>query len=169
MDGTVSCWGSDDLGVLGDGGSGFTPRSVPGPPLPAITGAVEIATGFFHGCAALVDGTIRCWGDNTYGQHGDGSTGQVGIVSVVGISGTFLGRGVAADNQFTCGRRGTGATACWGAGAQGQLGNAASTSSTNAVAVTGLASTIAVSAGNSAHACALDAGGSARCWGVERP
>jgi len=165
VDGTVSCWGSDDLGVLGDGGSGLTPRSVPGPPLPTITNAVEIATGFFHGCAALVDGTIRCWGDNTYGQHGDGSTGQVGIVSVVGINGTFLGRGVAAGNQFTCGRRGTSAAACWGAGAQGQLGNSASTSSTNAVAVTGLASTIAVSAGNSAHACALDAGGSARCWG----
>ena len=165
VEGAVSCWGSDDLGVLGDGGSGFTPRSVPGPPLPTITGAVEIATGFFHGCAALVDGTIRCWGDNTYGQHGDGSTGQVGIVSVVGINGTFLGRGVAAGNQFTCGRRGTGAAACWGAGAQGQLGDSVKASSTNPVTVTGLAGTIAVSAGNSAHACALDAGGAARCWG----
>src|SRR5262249_35685471 len=116
-------------------------------------------------CAMLAAGTIRCWGANGLGQHGDGNTNPAGVDQVIGIAGTFLARAVSAGAQFTCGRRGTGAVVCWGLGTQGQLGNSAGVSSPNPVAVTGLASAIAVSAGNGSHACALDAAGGAQCWG----
>jgi len=162
-DGTVSCWGSDTGGQLGDGGTGSV--SLPGPPVPGVTNAVEIAGGLKFTCALTVAGAIRCWGDNAFGQHGDGTNSPQGIDSVAGITGTFLGHGVTAGNQFTCGRRGSGAAACWGAGAQGQLGSSASVSSSNAVAVTGIANAIGLSAGHGSHACAIDAAGGARCWG----
>jgi len=163
VDGNAACWGRNDVGQLGFE-THFSDNLFPNT-VPALANVVEIAAGLKHTCAAIADGTIRCWGDNTYGQHGDGITGQVGVDSVVGIVGTFLGRGVTAGNQFPCGRRGSGASACWGAGAQGQLGDSASVSSPNPVAVTGLTNTIAVSAGNVAHACSLDAAGTAKCWG----
>src|SRR3954449_8392783 len=97
----------------------------------------EITGGLLHTCAASAGGDILCYGDNSYGQLGNGATGSVGIVPVTGINGTFLAHGVAAGNQFPCGRRGAGTSACWGAGTQGQLGDSASASSTNPVAVTG--------------------------------
>ena len=162
--GTVSCWGSDAGGQLGDGGNAPS-IPLPGPPVPGITDAVEITAGLKFTCALIVGGTVRCWGDNAFGQHGDGTNSPQGIDFVTDITGTFLGHGVTAGNQFTCGRRGSGASACWGAGTQGQLGDSANTSSSNPVAITGIANTIGLSAGHGSHACAIDATGVARCWG----
>jgi len=161
LDGSAACLGLSDAGQVNGliFGSIVTPLSVS-----TILNAVEITAGAKHTCAAIVDGTIRCWGDNTYGQHGDGITGQVGIDAVVGLNGTFLASGVAAGSQFTCGRRGIGAAACWGTGVQGQLGNSANASSPNPAAVTALTSALAVTTGGK-HACALDAAGVAKCWG----
>jgi cysteine-rich repeat protein len=34
---------------------------------------VQLATGGAHACALLTDGTVHCWGDNAYGQLGDGT------------------------------------------------------------------------------------------------
>jgi alpha-tubulin suppressor-like RCC1 family protein len=163
-DGSVSCAGQNDAMQLGHRNSGSEDFSVFSSLVPGVGNAVEIVAGNKHTCAAIVDGTLRCWGDNNYGQHGDGISGQVGTDSVIGIVGTFLGRGVAAGNQFPCGRRGTGAAACWGAGDAGQLGDSARVSSLNPVAVTGLTNAIAVTAGGT-HACAIDGTGRARCWG----
>ena len=161
--GAVQCWGLNALGQLGDGTT--TDHYAPGPVVSTVTNAIEIAAGNLHTCATIVDGTIRCWGDNTYGQLGNGTFSQVGIVSVSGIVGSFLGRGVTAGNQFTCARRGTGASACWGAGVQGQLGDSANVSSTSAAAVTGLTNPASFSAGNGAHACVANTKGGVECWG----
>jgi len=162
-DTTVSCWGRDDNAQLGDAGG--QDQSQPQPPVPTITNAVEIAAGQNFACALSATGSIRCWGDNSLGQHGNGNQLPSGVDSVQKINGTFLGRGVAAGNAFTCGRRGTAAAACWGAGAQGQLGDSANASSSNPAAVTGLTNAIAITAGGGAHACALNATGAAKCWG----
>ncbi len=162
-DGTVDCWGNDTAGQLGYAafyGSWESPH-----PASAVMNAVEIAAGAEHTCARIADGSIRCWGDNTYGQHGDGISGQTGTDSVVGVSGTFLGWGFTSGNQFTCGRRGNGAPACWGGGTQGQLGDTSNASSSNPAAVSAAANSIALAAG-SAHACALDASGAVSCWGA---
>src|SRR5213593_484201 len=72
-DGTVLCWGQNDLGQLGNGTVSPTvnapnpaPASVSG-----ITTAVAVAAGGWHTCALLQDGTVRCWGDNTWGELGN--------------------------------------------------------------------------------------------------
>jgi alpha-tubulin suppressor-like RCC1 family protein len=66
--GTVACWGANNRGQLGDGTYTMnrpTPVAVSG-----LTGAVAIAGGFAHTCAVVTGGTVKCWGDNYWGQLG---------------------------------------------------------------------------------------------------
>jgi alpha-tubulin suppressor-like RCC1 family protein len=69
---TVACWGDNRAHQLVNGTS--NPSSKP-TPLPGLVGVVELAVGGDSGCARLVtDGAVRCWGANTFGQLGDGTT-----------------------------------------------------------------------------------------------
>ena len=72
--GLVSCWGDDTFGQLGDGRRTDPRRQPVAARLPAP--ATSIAVGSFHTCAALTDGTVRCWGANSEGQLGDGTTAE---------------------------------------------------------------------------------------------
>src|SRR5439155_200263 len=79
QDGTVRCWGENDVGQLGNGTTDPSPGSPstfnPTPvTVSGITTAVAISAGGWHTCALLRDGTVQCWGQNTYGQLGDGAT-----------------------------------------------------------------------------------------------
>jgi alpha-tubulin suppressor-like RCC1 family protein len=163
VDGTASCWGNGANGANGDGTS--LGRTLPGPPVQGVADAVEIAAGNQFACAAIVDGTIRCWGDNQFGEHGNQTTAPSGTDSVIGIAGNALARGVTAGNRYTCGRRNNGDAACWGSGTHGQLGDSASTTSPAPVAVTSLSRVLGLSAGTGSHTCAVDTRGSIECWG----
>src|SRR5262249_35255005 len=68
--GMVSCWGA---GVaLGDGVGDN--RAVPGPVLGLGSAiAVRGASVASHFCAEMADHTVKCWGNNAYGQIGDGT------------------------------------------------------------------------------------------------
>ena len=79
-------------------------------------------TGGAHACALLQGGSIKCWGDNEYGQLGnadDGSTSSV-PVSVIGIDNASQ---IAAGDESTCALIAVGAVKCWGTNYDGQLGN----------------------------------------------
>jgi Regulator of chromosome condensation (RCC1) repeat len=83
--GHVECWGANGNGELGDGGISVysgTPVEVSG-----ITDATRVAAGAFHTCAVLSTGHIECWGNNGYGQLGNGTMGTVSDtpVEVTGI------------------------------------------------------------------------------------
>lgn len=53
---------------LGNGAAAAS--DTPGPVL-GITNAIDLAVGEVHACAALSDGTVRCWGENGRRQLGD--------------------------------------------------------------------------------------------------
>ena len=85
QDGSARCWGGNTSGGLGDGTlvDKWTPVPVSG-----LTGAVKIAGagGGYHSCSVLTNGSVRCWGENGYGQVGDGTnTMRLTPVPVVGL------------------------------------------------------------------------------------
>lgn len=110
-DGTVSCWGVNSVGQLG---YGKTTDAVTSTPVKAayVKGAVGVAAGGFHSCAALMDGTARCWGDNSNGELGDGS-GDASTIPVVvtGLTGVVS---IAAGESNTCAIITGGTVECWG-------------------------------------------------------
>lgn len=65
-DGTVQCWGSGPLGT-GSPASAGVPTPVVGPVV-----AAKVSGGNFHTCALVAGGAVKCWGDDFYGQLGDG-------------------------------------------------------------------------------------------------
>jgi alpha-tubulin suppressor-like RCC1 family protein len=75
--GHIKCWGSNQYGQLGQGdkenrGDEANEMGDDLPPVNMGTGktAIEVRTDQAHTCALLSDGTVRCWGQNTYGQVG---------------------------------------------------------------------------------------------------
>jgi alpha-tubulin suppressor-like RCC1 family protein len=70
--GTVACWGQNEFGQLGDGTTTNRTTPVPVVGLAAVTGLT--AGWWHHSCALTAGGTVRCWGTNEWGQHGDGTT-----------------------------------------------------------------------------------------------
>src|SRR5690348_8059745 len=66
-DGTLTCWGGNFEGQLGDGTT--TDRWTPITPL-ASGDVADVCTGFGHTCVATRAGTVRCWGDGAHGQLG---------------------------------------------------------------------------------------------------
>jgi alpha-tubulin suppressor-like RCC1 family protein/subtilisin family serine protease len=160
--GGVKCWGRNRFGQLGDGFP--TVFSTLKPVVGLEVGVAAIATGWLHSCALTVGGGVKCWGDNTYGQVGDGSTtDRLEPVDVAG-----LGSGVAAialGDFHSCALTGAGAVLCWGQNDQGQVGDGSTTNRSTPVAVVGLGSDAAAVAAGTAHSCAATTGGGARCWG----
>jgi alpha-tubulin suppressor-like RCC1 family protein len=86
-----------------------------------LAGARSLAVGAAHACAALADGTVRCWGANDAGQLGDGSL--VDRSTPVAVSGVTGARAVAVGAGHGCALTGDGRVLCWGGNAQGQLGD----------------------------------------------
>ena len=109
--GAVSCWGANADGELGDGTTTNRPTPVPVSGLSA--GVVAVAAGQKHTCALTSGGAVWCWGNNWYGQLGDGTTtGRPTPVPVSGLSSGVVA--LAAGMYHTCALTSGGAVVCWG-------------------------------------------------------
>lgn len=86
-DGTVSCWGGNDSGQLGFGTVGTTATFLP-TTVPGLTGVVALSAGGAHTCALGTDTRVRCWGANSVGQLGIGTTSAYAISPVAVKSAT---------------------------------------------------------------------------------
>ena len=157
--GGVKCWGSNTQGVVGDGT--YIDRASPVDVVGLTSGATAIAAGAFHTCAVTSAATVVCWGDNSYGQLGEGihSPSPVAIPFLNGV------RALAAGVRHTCALT-TEGIECWGDNTYGQLGDYSTTSSTTPVSVFGLpGSSVTAIASGSYHSCALRTTGAVECWG----
>jgi alpha-tubulin suppressor-like RCC1 family protein len=131
-DGTVRCWGWNAYGQLGDGTPGTYSASAVS--ASGIVDAVSVSAGYGHSCAALSDGSARCWGWNLHGQLGDGT--NVDRVTPVRVAPPAGVTRIAAGNIHTCAQLEDGAVRCWGSNRYGELGDG-SAWRTRAVRVTG--------------------------------
>ncbi len=124
---------------------------------------VAIARGNDHVCAVRDTGRVICWGSNTHGQLGDGTTTQRLLpVAVVGLTDAT---DVAAGENFTCALRSTGAVSCWGEGTFYRLGRStAGAAEPTPVDVPGVSGATQIDLGRF-HACARLATGAVTCWG----
>ena len=160
--GEALCWGRNDLGQLGDG-TVFT-RSLAVEVNGLAGRGVALAVGDFHSCAASENGDVMCWGVNNAGQLGDGTTlDRITPVAVSGLEGGVMA--LAAGRGHTCALMVDGGVMCWGANADGQLGDGTTEYKLTPVPVSGLESGVMALAAGSNHTCAAAANGEALCWG----
>jgi alpha-tubulin suppressor-like RCC1 family protein len=159
--GAVKCWGYNSYGQLGDGSA--EARSLPVQVVGLANGVTGIAAGYSHTCAAISGGAVKCWGSNSNGQLGDGTTTDRPLP--VPVAGLGVATMVTAGNYHSCAVTSGGGLQCWGFNAAGRLGDGTTADRWSPVGVSGLASGIAAVYAGGEHTCALTNGGAAECWG----
>jgi alpha-tubulin suppressor-like RCC1 family protein len=162
VSGGLKCWGDNSLGQLGNGG---TPNeSVTAVDVPGLTsGVTSVGSGDSHVCA-VVGGAVQCWGDNTYGQLGDGTTSATPTLSPAPVPGLSGVADVRAGFVFTCARMTNNTVRCWGRNVEGELGDGTGVDKLTPTLVSGITTATALTTG-SLNACASLANGTTRCWG----
>jgi hypothetical protein len=158
----VQCWGYNGNGQLGDN-TRSTRKTPVGVKLPLGVSVKQISAGWDHTCAVTTTNTVLCWGDNKFGEVGDGSrTDRLKPVPVTGLSGVAQ---VSAGFDHTCALLTGGTVECWGNNGHGELGDGTTKQRTHPVPVSGLSGVDSISAGFD-HTCAVTSGGAAKCWGA---
>lgn len=161
--GGVKCWGGNASGELGDGST--MDRLVPVDVVGLTAGVKMIAAGSYHTCAVTDGGGVKCWGLNSHGQLGDGTSGNSRLtpVDVVGLTSGVVG--ISTGQYHTCAVTAAGGAKCWGYNVDGQLGDGTTVDEPTPVGVAGLTSGVATIHAGARHTCALTSTGNARCWG----
>lgn len=130
--GTVSCWGINNYGQLGNGTT--TNSSVP-VAVPGITDATAIVGGSYRSCALRAGGTVMCWGTNFSYALGDGTNGTALVP--VNAHGVTSAASITSGLVHACVLNTNGTLLCWGANGFGALGDGTWTDRATAVAVSG--------------------------------
>jgi hypothetical protein len=161
--GAALCWGYGQDGELGYGGTfdQHLPVQVAG----LESGVAQIDAGNGYSCAVTTAGGVKCWGDNHWGQLGDGTnTERHTPVDVVGLSSGV--KQVSVGVRFSCALMDAGSVKCWGYNGDGQLGPSLPVAgSTTPVDITGLESGIAAITVGNGNGCALTTSAGVKCWG----
>jgi alpha-tubulin suppressor-like RCC1 family protein len=182
--GGVDCWGDNTYGELGNATVGGpdgcdsgdycydTPQVVSG-----ITDAVSLTSGVSAGpnyCAVLSTGGVDCWGDNTYGELGngtiDGPDGIGGYDKPQAVTGLTVAVSVTSNGNGYCGVLSAGGMDCWGFDGNGELGNG-TTDGPDGIggydtpqAVTGITNAVSALTDSEGYCAVLSTGGMG-CWG----
>lgn len=132
----VRCWGANNVGQMGSGAVGGpqpAPAIVTGlANLSGLTNIVALSSGSAHSCVVFAAGNLKCWGNNSRGQLGNGTTGNVSATPTA-VANLVTARSVSAGFEHTCAVDSANRGWCWGDGRDGEIGN--STANTAAYSV----------------------------------
>jgi alpha-tubulin suppressor-like RCC1 family protein len=176
-DGVVRCWGAGGNGALGYASN----QTIGDDEHPSTAGdvlvgggVVSLTAGWYHTCAVLDGGAVRCWGRGNDGRLGYGNQAYVGLTQAPEDVGTvsLLGPAtqIAAGVAHTCVLLDSAEVQCWGYGGSGQLGyaNTASVGDNelpSSVGTVDVGAPVVHIAADGNHTCAVTDTGSVRCWG----
>ena len=170
--GSAYCWGFNQSGQIGAPTSGACTlplnrrATVPCALAPvAVSGGLTftaVSVGYSHTCGLTASGAAYCWGDNSTGELGDGTTTNRSVP--VAVAGGLTFTAVSVGLRASCGLAPSGAMYCWGSNAHGDLGDGSNVTRTTPVPVLGgmTFATVGVGAG---QVCGLTSGGTLYCWG----
>jgi alpha-tubulin suppressor-like RCC1 family protein len=171
--GGVKCWGDNDSGELGD--ETTIQRNTPVDVMGLTTGVKAIAAGGEHTCALTEAGGVKCWGNNSQAQLGNGRlTNSTIPLDVAGLANNVvtIAAGVGSVRELevfvgahTCALTITGGVKCWGDNDDGQLGEGRTVDRDTPVDVVGLTSGVKRITAGAHHSCALTIAGQVKCWG----
>ncbi len=131
---TVWCWGHNIYGAVGTRSGGYGQQAMP---IPELTGAKAVATGFYHTCAITAEDTVKCWAErNEYGQLGtdpfdrpdDSSISFIDVPGLKRVTAISIGEpattcAIAAVLDTTTGEpTSEDAIYCWGRNSRGMIG-----------------------------------------------
>lgn len=160
-DHTLWCWGLNSSRQLGNGLT--TNSSVPVQEKSMAADWAQVTAGNAFACAVKMDGTRSCWGTNSLGQGGDGTTASIVEPKLIGMENDWAS--LDAGDFAVCGLRTTGALSCFGDGSMGQTGTLGDESPKLSVVIAGSDTDwLKVSMGLR-FGCGLRAGGTLYCWG----
>ena len=169
LTGGIRCWGAGGSGQLGN--SSTNSWNVPWfsgirPGGSHIDNALAVAAGALHTCVLTASANpISCWGRNSEGQLGTGSTTSFSALAVNYWGGVPSPVQLSAGAYHTCARSDAGGAFCWGFNGEGALGIGNTTSQNRPVAVSGLSTGLTDLVAGARHTCAVTADGSVVCWG----
>jgi alpha-tubulin suppressor-like RCC1 family protein len=125
---------------------------------------VPLSLGGNFTCALTIANGLSCWGNNRYGQLGNGTILGSSVPAPIGRAAAGI-TAVAAGWSHACALRMTGELDCWGSNAKGQLGDGTNNDGRSPAAVAGIAARVTAVAAGHRHTCALLEGGAVKCWG----
>ncbi|MEQ1878307.1 MAG: RCC1 repeat-containing protein, partial [Bdellovibrionia bacterium] len=158
--GGAFCWGFGTSGQLGQGANStsLTPVGVNG----LASGVLSISAGGTHSCAVLSSGGVKCWGQGTAGQLGDGLNTLSNLPVTAIASGV---QSVVTGTNHSCALMADETVRCWGDDLYGQMGTSGGeTDRPTPTTVTGLSGVTKLVSGKN-HTCALLNSGEVKCWG----
>jgi alpha-tubulin suppressor-like RCC1 family protein/pimeloyl-ACP methyl ester carboxylesterase len=166
-DGTAYCWGASG------GGLGSTGPSTCDSPSTCVTAPTKVSgeltfkdltVGGSFSCGVTTAGDAYCWGSNTWGQLGDGTTTD--SPTPVKVTGGLTFAAIDAGAEHVCAVTTAHGSYCWGQGLAGSLGNGGSVESHVPVPVSGALAFAQISAGTG-FTCGTTTDDQIWCWGYD--
>ncbi|MFN2602920.1 MAG: RCC1 domain-containing protein [Gemmatimonadaceae bacterium] len=131
------CWGRNRFGNLGSDTGICTDQGGPNAlcqsnvPL-KVSGSqtfVDIAAGVRFACGLTAAGAAWCWGDNSFGELGNGTTSTTPNPTPVAVSGGLAFTTIGAGSGYACGATSDGVIYCWGQNNFSQIGQGSTATS----------------------------------------